>query len=112
MRFDLRREWPAVLLIASMFAASALLWPSAPESMPIHWGFSGEPDDYGPKAVGLFGVPFVAVLVYLSMLSGPYVDAGRINRGRFPVSFPVLRAAIVALLAAIHAFALLWIVGG
>lgn len=111
MRFNPRREWPAVLLIALMFAASALLWTSAPDRVPVHWGLSGEPDEYGPKAVGLLLVPFAALIVYLSMLSGSYTDASRFNLGRFPVSFPVLRAATVALLAALHAFALFWIFG-
>ena len=108
-RLYLRREWPAVLLIALMFVASALLWPSAPERVPAHWGLPGEPDEDGPKAVRLLVIRGADRLPFHAMRA---VHGCEPLRPRpFPIPFPVLRAATVALLAVIHAFALLWIFG-
>jgi uncharacterized membrane protein len=39
-----RVEFPQLAIIAGMFAAAALTWPSTPAQMPVHWNAMGQVD--------------------------------------------------------------------
>ncbi|MEW6322978.1 MAG: SdpI family protein [Acidobacteriota bacterium] len=45
------------------FAAALATFPSAPDQVPIHWT-RGVADGFAPKAVGLFLIPALAVILY------------------------------------------------
>lgn len=53
--------WTALGLILLSFAASALLAPRLPDTVPTHWNIRGEVDGWGPKAVALWLMPCVTV---------------------------------------------------
>lgn len=36
-----------------------LLWDQLPDQLVIHWNAAGEPDNYGPKALVVFGLPLL-----------------------------------------------------
>lgn len=59
MRTNIRIELPQWVLIAAMFGLAAFFWGSAPESIPVQWGISGQPDRYGGKFEGLLAIPFI-----------------------------------------------------
>ena len=43
------RKWLPMLLIAGAVAFSLAVYARLPESIPVHWGLSGEPDRYGSR---------------------------------------------------------------
>lgn len=111
MRTNFKTELIQWILIAAMFLFAAISWPSAPDRIPVHWGFSGEPDRYGGKFEGLLLLPLLALGLYLLLLYLPRIDPGRANYERFKGAYSVIRVATLAVLASIHGFILLWIRG-
>ncbi|QDZ14442.1 DUF1648 domain-containing protein [Humibacter ginsenosidimutans] len=69
-----------VLLVA--FGIGVAVYPSLPQSVPVHWGASGQPDRFAPKGVwSVFGPLIIGVLV---------------AAGLFAVSFAVRAAPVRA----------------
>jgi uncharacterized membrane protein len=111
MRFQIRHELPSLLILAGMFLLAAATWPEAPERIPSHWGFSGDPDGWSGKFAGLLGIPLVALVVYVILLLLPRIDPERASYDRFAGAYAVLRTAVLAVIAASYVFVHLWIRG-
>jgi uncharacterized membrane protein len=116
MRANWRTELPQLLLIAAMFLASAATWPSAPSRVPVHWGLNGEPDRYGGRLEGLLLLPLTALGLYLLFHCLPRLDPKRANYERFRDAwfrdaYAIVRVAVLAVLAALHLFARVWVWG-
>jgi uncharacterized membrane protein len=107
MRFSWRTEWPHWLLIALLVALAAANWSSAPDRIPVHWGFSGQPDRFGGRFEGLLSMPLVAIGIYLLLLLLPRVDPGRANYPAFAGTYATLRLAVLVMIAAIDVMILL-----
>lgn len=107
MKVNWKAEIPLLALIAGMWVAAALIWPSAPERLPVHWGSSGEVDRYGGRAEGLLLFPAIGVVIYLLMLLLPRFDPGRLNYPRFAGAYYTIRASVLALMALMYAVVLL-----
>ncbi len=68
-RFD-ADKWSYTALVA-MFALALFMWPRLPAQVPVHWK-GLQPDQLGPKWVGLLFLPISAGALFLFMLrSGP-----------------------------------------
>ncbi|MBX7167565.1 MAG: SdpI family protein [Pirellulales bacterium] len=107
MRTNRRTEVFQLIIILCMFAASAVLWTRAPVRMPVHWNLAGEPDRYAGKVEGLLLMPFMALLSYGLLLLLPRIDPNRIAYDAFAHAYQVIRVALVAFFAALHAMLLL-----
>ena len=44
MKTNWRVELPLILLVAAMFAVSVVIWPVAPDQIPVHWNAQGDVD--------------------------------------------------------------------
>ena len=44
---------------------SAVVFDKLPEYVPIHWNSSGIPDDFAPKLIAAFGLPFFFFILFL-----------------------------------------------
>lgn len=111
MRTNLRIEAIQWALIGAMFVLAAVVWPSAPDQIPVHWGLSGEPDRYGGKIEGLLLLPLVTLGVYFAMLLLPRVDPRRANYALFEGAYAVIRLSAVVFLALVYGLILLWVRG-
>jgi uncharacterized membrane protein len=111
MKFSWRTEILPVACILAMFALAGIAWPHAPESIPIHWGISGEPDNYAGKFFGLFGAPLIAVGVYVLVTVLPRLDPRKENYGKFWSKYLVIRTVIILVLTAIKTVTFLWVMG-
>lgn len=107
MQTNRRLEALQLLLIVGMFAASAALWNAAPDRLPVHWNLAGKPDRYGGKFEGLLLAPLIALGLYVLMLALPWIDPKRTAYEAFARGYQIIRLAMVALCAAIHATLLL-----
>ena len=47
----------ALGMIAAMFLLAAVTWSAAPEQIPVHWNWAGQPDRFGGRFEGLLGLP-------------------------------------------------------
>jgi uncharacterized membrane protein len=102
MRVTWRTEWPLWLLLAAMFTLAALSWHSVPDSMPVHWGISGEPDRWGGRFEGLLLLPLIGVAVYLVLLAAPRIDPGRANYASFMGAYGTVRLVVLVAMLAIQ----------
>lgn len=101
MTLSLRRDGPALTILALAFAAAAYAYPRAPERIPTHWGLDGQPDAWGGPA-SLFLVPAMAAGIWLLMGVLPRLDPGRANYPSFAGVYAVLRTGLVAFLGLLH----------
>jgi uncharacterized membrane protein len=92
-----------VLLLLALFAGSAWAYPRLPEHIPVHFGFSGQPDRWEARSiVSWFLLPAVAAVLALA-LYGMSVFGGRHpelwnvpDKRRFLALGPAEQAPIIA----------------
>lgn len=111
MKVTWRSEVVPLALIVVMFVLGAIAWPQAPDRIPIHWGISGEPDNYAGKIFGLFGGPMISLGIYALILILPRIDPRRKNYELFWGKYLVIRTIIITVLAAIQVVTFLWAIG-
>ena len=111
MKTSWRTELPQLVIIAGLFLWSAVLWPSAPERMPVHFDIAGNVDRYGGKAEGLLLVPAIALGLYLLLRFLPAIDPARANYPAFAGAYGVIRVTMVVVMALIDAALLLPVMG-
>lgn len=101
-------------IIVGMLALSAWAWPQVPADaqIPVHWGPGGQPDGYGPKWLGLLGLPAVALAVLALLAFLPRFEPRRANLARSSTAYVATGIAALALLGVIHAFAVATALGG
>ncbi|MEO7189458.1 MAG: SdpI family protein [Vicinamibacterales bacterium] len=111
MKVIWKDEAPSLAMLATMFGLAAVTWSSAPERIPIHWTFFGEPDRFGSRFAGLVGLPLIAAAVYLILLFLPRIDPRRGNYDAFRRPYAMIRTAVAGFLLAMEGFIQLWIRG-
>jgi uncharacterized membrane protein len=104
-----RVELALLLLIAAMFAGALIVWPSAPDRIPVHWNAGGDVDRYGGRFEGLLGIPLLALGIYLLMRYVPRIDPGRANYARFGGAYTAIRVGILLFMASIYGVILAWV---
>ncbi|NTV78245.1 MAG: DUF1648 domain-containing protein [Clostridiales bacterium] len=45
-------------------ALSIVVYDRLPEYVPIHWGYSGIPDNFAPKSFAAYGLPFLFLILF------------------------------------------------
>lgn len=103
---EVRRDWPAWLILLASLVASAILYPRLPEQIPIHWNIEGQVDDYAGRFWGAFGLPLLNVGTYLLLLFLPLVDPKRANYARFIGFYRGFRVFMTLFLAGLHGMTL------
>lgn len=111
MKITWRSELLPVLGIITMFVLAVIAWPQAPDSIPIHWGFSGEPDRYAGKLFGLFGAPLISLGVYALLFVLPKLDPRQKNYEFFWSRYLFIRTAVILTLTGISVIVFLWAIG-
>ena len=99
MKIFLKREGFLLALIVFAALVSLYAWPRVPESLPVHWGISGEPDRYGGRLEALFVLPLATLFSYLVFLVVPYLD--KRNQKNASV-LRVIRDTVILGLSALH----------
>ena len=63
----------SLVTILPMLAGLAM-WNMLPESVPVHWNFRGEIDDYGSKAFAVFFIPAFMLAMHLICVLATRID--------------------------------------
>lgn len=103
MKLSWRVEVLQLIIIATMFAVAAWVWPYLPERLPVHWNIKGEVDAYGGKFVGLLLLPLTVASLYVMLLALPRFDPGRRNYENFGTAFTIIRLSVVLFMALLYA---------
>ncbi|WP_109298819.1 SdpI family protein [Aquimarina sp. AU474] len=74
MKFQIRREIPFWILIASPILYLIFSWKNVPENIPVHYNIFGEPDKWDSKLNFLIMAIVLSLLTYLLLLSALYID--------------------------------------
>jgi uncharacterized membrane protein len=99
-------------VVAALFAIAIVASQAAPESMPVHWSLTGQPDRYAGKIEGLFTIPAIALLLVLLLRFLPRIDPKRGDRYReFAGAYALTGLAIVSVLAVTYVMILLSFIG-
>ncbi|GAB5465428.1 MAG: hypothetical protein Kapaf2KO_08640 [Candidatus Kapaibacteriales bacterium] len=102
----LKKEWYILLLLLLPFAVSIYLYPSMPESVPIHFNAAGEPDNWGPRWINAFLLPVITIGLYFLMLAVPYIDPKKkIESAQRQLS--AIRLIITLFMLAVYAFVMI-----
>ncbi len=109
MKVSWRTELPSWLLMAGMWILAGLSWAWAPDRIPVHWGWNGQPDRFGGKAEGLLLMPAMTLGIYVLMLVLPRIDPGRANYRSFAGAYTVARLVMVTAFALIYGVTQLYI---
>jgi uncharacterized membrane protein len=97
-----------LLIIAAMFVAGAVLYPSMPSPIPTHWGPSGAADAWSVKSFwSVFFEPLVALGLYALLIVVPFFDPKRRSLKLSFHAYNILIDAVVALQAVVYAATLI-----
>ena len=96
------RKWYAPVLLVLSIVLSAIAYPSLPDRIPVHWGFSGEVNRYGSRFEAAFILPFIGVVFWLVLRALPRIDPKRENYARFQSTYDLIVDTVVTLLVLMH----------
>jgi uncharacterized membrane protein len=92
-----------LLIIAVMFVAAAVLYPSMPERFPTHWGLNG-PDAWSAKSlVSVFFQPLLSLGLYALLVAVPFFDPKRRSLKMSFRAYNILLDAIIGMEAVVFA---------
>jgi uncharacterized membrane protein len=93
-----------LLIIAAMFIAGAVLYPSMPVRFPSHWGISGAADAWSTKSfLSVFLMPLMATGIYALLVFVPFFDPKRRNLKMSLHAYNILIDAVIGMEAVVFA---------
>lgn len=104
---EVRREWPAWLILAALWLASLGVMKHLPARVPLHWNLQGAVDGWGSPLEAALLLPALATAAYLAILA---FDWGRLDfqaaRAMAPATTRQIRLLLLLLLAGLQALLL------
>lgn len=95
-------------LILVSFLIGAYLYPYMPEKMASHWDANGSVDGYMPKLWGLFLLPVISAILFLTFMLIPKIDPLKGNIEKFRGHFDVFILLLFVFLFYVHMLTMLW----
>ncbi|MDQ0058030.1 SdpI family protein [Paenibacillus harenae] len=92
------------LIVGAAFIASAIVYRDMPGQMPVHWNANNEIDNYAHKAVALFLLPAIMLLLNAMQSVLPKIDPRRSNYAPFQSSLDIIRLITTLGLLVIHGY--------
>src|SRR5690606_22748869 len=90
-------------IVAAMLVLSAWAWVEVDaEQVPVHWGFSGEPDRYGSKLEGLLLLPLVTLGLIALLAVLPRIEPRRENLERSESAYALVWLSTTVFLGLLH----------
>ena len=71
---NIKKEIPLLLVVLIPFVYLAYIWSSLPDTVPIHWNYKGEIDDWGNKSSLIFITFLLSGLTYILFTVIPFID--------------------------------------
>lgn len=100
------RKWVPLLIIATAFVTSAVVYPNLPERIPTHWNFAGEVDGWSARAWGAWVMPVVIAFVWALMRWLPAIDPRARNYEKFSGAFEGIMLSVMVFMLVLHGITL------
>ncbi len=71
---NIKKEIPLLLVVLIPFVYLAYIWSSLPDTVPLHWNYKGEIDDWGNKSSLIFITFLLSGLTYILFTVIPFID--------------------------------------
>ena len=71
---NIKKEIPLLLVVLIPFVYLAYIWSSLPDTVPLHWNYIGEIDDWGNKSSLIFITFLLSGLTYILFTVIPFID--------------------------------------
>lgn len=71
---NLKREIPLIIIVLIPFIYLAYIWSSLPETVPTHWNYKGEIDDWGSKNSLILITFLLSAVTYILFTIIPLID--------------------------------------
>jgi uncharacterized membrane protein len=68
--FEVTADFFSLVSLLFLWGFAVTSWPTLPETIPIHFGISGQPDGWGAKGL-VFFVPAAALLLFALLTAAP-----------------------------------------
>jgi uncharacterized membrane protein len=107
MMNKIRADIVSLVFIATAFIVAAVLYPSLPEQIPIHWNAQGEVDDYMKKPGGVIVMPAMALFTYIVMKLIPVISPKGFRMDKFSDVIGVLQVTLVSFMSIVAVLVLL-----
>ncbi len=98
-------------LITVAVIAGAALWNQLPEQMASHWNANDQVDGYMSKALGVWMMPLITLVIFALFLILPNIDPLKANIEKFRGVFNLFILLITAFMLYIHGLTLAWNLG-
>lgn len=100
-----------IIILATIFASFAVgIWayPQMPDVIASHWGADGEANGYMPKFWGIFLMPIISLVMFLSFIFIPKIDPMKANIDKFKGYYNAFIASIILFLFYIYSLTVAW----
>lgn len=71
---NIKKEIPLLIVVLIPFVYLAYIWSSLPNTVPLHWNYKGEIDDWGNKSSLIFITFLLSGLTYILFTVIPFID--------------------------------------
>lgn len=102
IKFNIKKEWPAIILIVLAVVASFYFYQNFPERIPTHWNFAGEVDGYSAKAFAAFFFPALILGIYLLFNFLPKFDPHQERYEEFAPIYLRFKLVLVAFFTVLY----------
>ncbi|MBE6640455.1 MAG: DUF1648 domain-containing protein [Ruminococcaceae bacterium] len=85
--------------------AGLILWNKLPDSIPIHWSFAGEADNYAGKGFVVFAIPLLMLFCHIVCIVATALDPKNKNQSKKPMDLIMWSMPAVSLLLAFVVYA-------
>ncbi len=101
----------SLLIILASFLVGYFLYPQMPDRMASHWNGLGQVDGYMSKALALFIMPVLSLIMLFGMVFIPKLDPLKKNVKKFEEYYHGFMLGMVAFLFYIYLLSIFWNLG-
>ena len=96
------RKWIPLLIVIAAFAASAIVYPRLPLSVPTHWDMAGRPNGWSSRLWGASVMPIFLVVIWGFLRILPAIDPRGANYAKFGGAFEAIVVSLMLFMLGMH----------
>lgn len=98
---SLKTEILPILCVIFSGISSIMLYPRMPETIPTHWNFRGEIDNWGNSFSHVISINAMIIGIYIMFIFLPYLDPKRDRYKQFEKIYHIIKNVLMVFLAGV-----------